>query len=182
MGFVYRNYRCDSCGLEMPDVFQARDEGPPPCPNCDVDMEKGVNTPKIHHAATTRKDEIQRGFAEDYGLSDMNTAGREGEAAAKAPPPPSNADKEKFMQAVSESTQQTAGVALNETQKKMAENFWNNPGSAPLPVPQVIGGQNPLAVAAPAAAMARSEGVDPIALLHKAKENIPYQVVGRHKF
>lgn len=74
---IIKEYRCLDCG----DAFETADPDPC-CPACSGEGERAFFTPPgIRSPSTKVKDQMVRGLAADYGLSDVNN--RYGEAVAK---------------------------------------------------------------------------------------------------
>jgi hypothetical protein len=77
---IIKEYRCLDCGT----AFETADKEPE-CPVCSsADSERAFFTPpSIRSPSTTVKDEMVKGLAADFGLSDLNN--RHGQAVKQAP-------------------------------------------------------------------------------------------------
>ena len=154
---VTRRYACDQCAHEWTYFHMNRDEPYPECPAC---MALAAQSLPSMFAITTNKsravDFAQKMAEEDYGMTDMNDNSREGDVAAKAPPPVQTAEAEALTMAMKE-----MNPDLTDGQAQAVKNFWQ-PGSSTA--------SNVANVAAPAAAEARNLGADPVEMLHKAEK------------
>lgn len=123
----------------------------------------------------------------ESGATDMHSSGRQGDIAAKAPAPVQSAEAEAMTRelvnanAVNESQANEFNAAAKNLFQPGQNGFWQGGPKLAQSGPKMItprGGApavDPMAVAMPRAAanakQARSEGVDPIALLHKNKQD-----------
>ena len=78
---IIREFQCLDCRT----AFESTDPDPS-CPTCTGEAERAFFTPPaIRSGATSVKDEMVKGLAADFGLSDLNS-NKHGEAVAKRPP------------------------------------------------------------------------------------------------
>jgi hypothetical protein len=171
VAYVQRRLLCD-CGFEWSALCLA-DEPNPECPVC---REVARRIPGRLNKRTARSkaiDYVQQMAEQDYGLTDFNDNQREGDIAFKAPAEPSTAETEALireaMQGQSANEQQVAG-ALHMLGMKKAADVWTHPGAmTPTPSNVGMGGGPSVPSFDPGqAGVARSEGFDPIGMLHDA--------------
>lgn len=191
MGYVRRVLKCDECGHQFELRQDSRDEIPAECPICaesavafDHMREKEEGEARILKMVDERRApgrfthkhqamKIAESMMTDYGMTDFADGGRQGDRAAKAPSAPHSAE----IQAMTREMVEARIIAEGEQAEafaKGASTFWqageSNAGLAEAAK------TNPMAaaihkapmVAPAAAAQARSEGVDPVSLFHKA--------------
>lgn len=83
---IIKEYRC----LDCETAFETADPDPS-CPVCSGEGERAFFTPpSIRSGSTSVKDEMVKGLAADYGLSNLNS-NKHGEAVARRPSPPAEA-------------------------------------------------------------------------------------------
>lgn len=160
---VTRTYKCstEACGHEFKHFHYRGDEPYPKCPQCGDDP----NWVPTSFATTTVKAKAMDYAANmmgDYGLTDMADSGRAGDVAAKGPAPIQSAERDQIMQSMAEVEQAARnGVSWG----------WHGGGGSGT----AAGPNGP-------AAVARADGVDPLALLHDAgkqgKVTMTAEVVG----
>lgn len=173
---VTRIYACDECAYEWRFFHMRSDEPYPDCPQCAADRARSLPTMfAITGTKAKAVDMAQRIAEEDYGLTDMNDNLREGDIAAKAPPPVQAAEAEALTRAMKDMAPE-----ITDAQAEAVKNFWQ-PGSsvAPQAMQQTV--------AAPGAAAARALGADPVEMVHKSAKKAEgaagpkYRVEGRAK-
>lgn len=183
-----RLYKCADCGVQFHEFV---DNKSTPlrvdCPECtkpaplDVAGEKAEGEERIRvmlesgkppgvRTNVSRAVEIAQRMAEDdYGMTNLRDNLKPGDIAAMPPPPIQSAEAQAIVR---EFVQAGAPPEMGKELQEQAKNFWQpNPAA--------------LATAAPGAAAARADGVDPVGLLHAAgKKGIlkpTYDVVSRAK-
>lgn len=163
---VRRTYKCNDCFLEWTERHDSADSPVADCPVCALKAEQ-VRRPV---AVTTNKsraiDYTQRMVEEDYGLTNFADNQRVGDNAIIGPSPMQTAEREAMTRAMVE-----AGLPaeLTQDQQQMAKGFWGSGTPAPTGNPVVDQVLQAAVQSAPAgAAIARSEGVDPVGLIHEA--------------
>lgn len=153
---VTRRYACDQCDHEWTYLHLSRDEPYPECPECAA--QAAASLPTLFAITTVKAKAVDHAFRiaqEDYGMTDMNDASREGDIAAKAPPPIQTAEAEALTMAMKEMVPD-----LTHDQAEGVKHFWQ-PGSSFTP-------SQTTALAAPGAAEARALGADPLAMVHQS--------------
>jgi len=175
---IIRTYMCKDCEQEFEVTCESND-GDPDCPNCArvLDWQPGMFAITGNKAKAV--DITQKILEQDYGLSNFKDNNREGDVGVITPPEASTSEREKVLRTLSEAAQATGAPSLNSEQAAMAAPFW---GGAPAPgATPMISREQLLAGAAQSTALADAEGVNPIALLHKAKPKMRIDVVARAK-
>ena len=83
---IVRTYRCDSC-QNIFDVTCESNDPDPECPECDkvLEWQPGMFSVKTNRSRSM--DLTQKVLEQDYGLDNFNDNLREGDVAAKGPPP-----------------------------------------------------------------------------------------------
>lgn len=160
---IYGTYRCDDCNTEFKGWRES--DGPyPDCPSCASPGAWAPQTPNIIGIKARAIDIAQRMAEETFGLTDINDNQRKGDIAAKAPAPINTAEADAMTRELI-----AAGLGTPEVAPHLqgyVKNFFgagNNGGGMMVDPAASIQG------AAPAAAAARTDGADPIALLHKGR-------------
>lgn len=156
-------YQCRDCNYRFRRTHNWGDPDPD-CPRCGTSpplVPQRVAAPAIIGTKARAVDIAQRIAEEDYGLTNMRDNLREGEAAFIEPPPP-----------------KVEGPPTRQTLTKPAF-LWG--GAAPASLAPVGGTSRAqlLQNATVASTMARSEGKDPMELLHRAKPRLVAKPVNR---
>lgn len=146
-----RIYRCPSCGKK----YKRIEEGPaqnPPCPDCgaaQIILPPRIAAPAIVGTKSRAVDEAYKIASEDYGLTNINDSGREGDTAFIPPPTPKPDPRT---------------IASPQL-------IWGGvqPSAAALTMP---GMPHLTAMGKQAAAVAKIEGRNPMQLLHQAKPKL----------
>lgn len=155
---VTRRYACDQCEHEWTFLHLKRDEPYPDCPRCEAQAAASLPTMfAINTVKSKAVDFAQKMAEEDYGLTDMNDNMREGDVAAKAPPPIQTAEAEALTRMMKDTVPD-----CTDEQAQAVKNFWQ-PGSSVAPAQATQ-------MAAPGAAAARQLGADPVQMLHKSEK------------
>jgi hypothetical protein len=159
----YGTYHCDECDLTFKSFREV--DGPlPDCPICVPDNTPfEAKAPAIIGNKAKAIDMAQKIAEEDFGLTDMRDNNRPGDVIVKSPSPIQTAESEQITREMMAVT--NAGPEVAPHLQQYVKNFFGaaNQGQTTIDPAASIQG------AAPAAQAARSEGVDPIALLHKSK-------------
>jgi hypothetical protein len=175
---IVRTYACDDCGSEF-EVTCNSDDPAPDCPNCARVLEWRPGMFAIKTTKSRAMDVTQDILEKDFGLTNFKDNQREGDVAAITAPAPSQAAKDAEIRQLSEVVQQTTGQPLTAQQHAMAQSFWGG-GNA---MQQAIPADAMLAGAKQNTAAADAEGVNPMALLHKAGKaghlKTPIKIVAR---
>jgi len=159
---VIRSYVCNDCQTQFEVTCESGSDGDPDCPSCSKVLQWVPGMFAISGVKSKALDLTQKIMEQEYGYSNFKDNTREGETVVMAPTPPTTSSNDALMQQVSEFAQSTA-QPLNPVQKEMAASFWGSGNQVPqIPVAQV------LASAKANAALATQEGVNPMALLHRA--------------
>ena len=175
---VIRTFGCDDCGLEF-EMTQGMNDPAPECPRCCTVLEWRPVSFNITGTKSKAMDVTQSILERDYGMTNFRDNMREGDTAAIAPAPPTQAQQDAQMRQISEVAQASGAPPLTQQQAEMAKAFWGG-GQTPL---QQIPAADMLAGAKSATAAANAEGVNPMDLLHKAgkagKLKTPLNIVAR---
>ena len=178
------SYRCES-GHEFSHWHNSADEAAPDfCPIC-VQKSKTDWIPDGAHIGGSARSKAERMAFEvardQYGMTDMKDSTREGESIVKPPPAPQG-DARALQDAI-DTSMQAARVQLNETQQKMASQFWG--AGATTPVQAAAANANLMGLARQATAETRAtEGASPMHQFHDAMRKNPqnqvkFKIVGR---
>lgn len=167
---VRRTWYCDACEHKWVVVTDADDPTIPSCPMC-LDEPVQHFEPFGVKTNASRAVEFAHKMAErDFGVTDLNDHLKKGDIAHKAPPPIQNAEAEAITQAILDAGGVPDRQRVAEHLKPLVKGFFGANGAAAGPqqgpIKQAI--DNAVATAPVAAAMARQEGSDPVALLHEA--------------
>ena len=162
--FKLGKYHCDVCDLTF-QGFREIDGPLPDCPICVPDLTPfEAKAPAILTNRAKAIDIAQKVAEESFGLTDMKDNNRPGDVIVKSPSPIQTAEAEAITRELVE-----AGVGTAETApelKQYVESFFG----ASNPQSMAMQAQTVAQAAAPAAAAdARRQGRDPLALLHGAK-------------
>lgn len=151
---IQRVYRCPACGERFKRIFIVEDRSEitdPPCPSCYIQpapVPDRIASPSIRTNKSRAADAAWEIAQADYGLTDMNDARREGETAFK-PPTPTPA----------------SGPGM----------IWGGAsggGGGQSNVTNMPSTQQMLSNARGIAAVAKSEGRNPMKMLHDAKPRL----------
>lgn len=175
---VVRTFACDDCGIEF-EVTQAMNDPAPECPQCCVILEWRPQSFNITGTKSRAMDITQGILENQYGMTNINDHMREGDIAAITPAAPSTAEREVQIRQLSEVAQVSGAPPLSRDQAEMAKSFWGG-GQTPL---QNVPAADMLNSAKAATSAANAEGVNPMALLHKAGKSgrlkTPINVIAR---
>ena len=163
-------YHCDQCDQRFTGWRET--DGPyPDCPTCGSGGSWAPQAPAILGNRSKAIDYAQRMAEEDYGLTDMNDNMRPGDVVAKGPSPIQTAEADQITREMIEAS--NGAPVVPEHLKSQVQNFFQ---TAQIPAgtsvtPEMAQAQVAGAIqgSSGAAAIARREGADPIALLHKAR-------------
>lgn len=174
---VVRTYACD-CGHQWTEYHSSSDDAYPDCPICAASEPKWVPQPlRITGDKSRAIDYAQQVAEEDYGLSNMKDNTRAGEAAAMGPAAETTAERESRAQREAEAAREVGArmTSASPEVQQAVKQFWGGAAGA-NPAARI----NIQAAGAQGAALARSEGRDPMAMLHKGLKSgsIP-QVKGK---
>lgn len=192
-----RMYRCPDCGHEWKHWHISKTEPAPPCElGCDesaivddeaearrghmADILASQQAPARGGSNRAKAVDMAYNMAEEqYGMTDMKDNLREGDMAFTKPAAVQTAEAEQITRELVQAG--ATPEAAQQTTAAIRGQFWQHEkGEQPrmMQAPQVGAGpgaqlmqavnSQPLAVASAGAAAARREGVDPVALLHKA--------------
>lgn len=157
---VRRTYACDECGNRWKVQCEANDPVPD-CPQCAMIPAQVFEPVALLGVKSKAIDVAQKMAEETYGLTDFNDNSRQGDVAAKAPPPIQGAEAEAITRAMVDAKMTTEAQA--EATKSQVQSFWQGGGTGPL---------NPqAAMAIGRQATAESKAInagDPISLLHES--------------
>jgi len=162
--FKLGKYHCDECDLTFSGFREVG--GPmPDCPICVPDLTPfEAKAPALLTNKAKAIDIAQKAAEESFGLTDMNDGNRPGDLIVKKPSPIQTSEAEAITREMVE-----AGLGTPETGpelKQYVESFFG----AANPQSMAMQAQTVAQAAAPAAAAdARQQGRDPLALLHGAK-------------
>jgi DNA-directed RNA polymerase subunit RPC12/RpoP len=160
---IYGTYACDDCNVEFKGWRES--EGPyPDCPHCGTKGGWAPQAPNIIGVKAKAIDIAQKVAEETFGLTDMNDNNRPGDIVVKSPSPIQTAESEAITREYMAMTNAPPEIAPHL--QGYVKSFFGAAEAGNMP------SANPMAQiqgAAPAAAEARSQGVDPIGLLHKSK-------------
>lgn len=198
-----RKYRCSDCGFQFEYTHVEKSEPLlTDCPNIDcasnavahdVEAERLEGEERIRRmvdsgippAMSTNKSvalkHAERAM-ESMGLTNANDGGRPGDRAAPTPTPPGTAEIEAMTRQAVEAKAITQQEATQFAEG--ARTFWQGGKQAPPGAARPPKLQQHINQAAPSAAVARQQGVDPIKLLHDGEKRtggIKYDVVARAK-
>ncbi len=176
---VVRTFACDDCGATF-EITQGMNDEPPDCPNCSRVLEWQPGRVNIIGNKSRAVDATQQILEQDFGMSNIRDNMREGDVAAMPAAAPTGAQIDAEIRTVAEYATQTTGApTLNQTQAEMAKAFWAG-GQTPL---QKVPAAEMLNNAKASTALANSEGLNPMTLLHKAGKKgqlrTPINVVAR---
>lgn len=174
---IRRRYQCDVCEHIFEDRVSSADAPLPDCPKCPKPVAAASPSAPLPGTGLTWKapmpallttkakaiDYTQKMAEEVYGLTDMNDNQRAGDIAYKPPAPMHTAEIEKLTREMAE-----AGMALNAIpleHREKAANYWQ--GGAGAAAETTIATE---AIYKPAAAAARAQGVEPIAILEEGRK------------
>lgn len=196
MAMVRRLYRCSDCGFQFEEWQDKKDalliDCPQRCTNTvapDIERESEEDAVRLKDMldsgvpparSTNRSIALKQAekAMESMGYTDFGDGGRPGDRAAKTPVPPQTSEIEAMTRQAVEAkaiTQQEASQFAEG-----AKTFWQGGKQAPANAPRPPKLQQHINAAAPSAAVARSQGVDPMKLLHdgeKKSGGIKYDVV-----
>lgn len=179
MALVKLLLRCEDCGFQFVHTQDKRDPVPADCPECpatsvvkDEERERAEGEARIARMvaegrppARTTNHSVAMKHAEqmmlETGQTDWNDSGKPGEIAAKAPSPIQSREIQEMTMAMKDAYNMNAEQA--QTYADGARNFWQ--GGVDIASPA---GGEVIQMAAGASQLARSEGVDPTAILHHA--------------
>lgn len=174
---VRRTFACDQCSLEWTTWRTRGDESIPECPQCALAARAAIGAPP---SLTTKSQavDIAQGAMEAMGYTNMQDNQRVGDIAFKQPSEPNAGERHVMTQAQAEMMREYEGATkLSESPQvpggfspaQMARDFFKGADGNPM---------NPLtAGAAVGAHVARGEGRDPMAMLHKTRPPINLDVV-----
>lgn len=189
-----RMYKCEDCGHEWKHWHISKNE---PAPNCELGCDTSAIVDDAAESGRGKMAEIleaqqapARGGStrakavemtyktmEEAGYTDMRDNLREGDNVVVGPAPIQTAEAEKITR---ELVQAGASPEAGQQIKQGMQGFWQHekapapqrtapmPGAGPGAQLMHAAQTAPLAVAAGGAAAARADGVDPVAMLHKA--------------
>ena len=89
---IIRTYRCEDCGDTF-DVTCESNDGDPDCPFCARVLQWQPERFSIGTNKSRALDLTQNIIEHDYGLTDLKDNLREGDVAAKGPPPPQGEER-----------------------------------------------------------------------------------------
>lgn len=177
---VRRTYKCGDCGNVFKVTQDAREALLADCPTCTAaaahdpvaEFEEGEariqkmaderRAPGVRSNVSRAVDLAHNMMETDYGMTDANDTGRQGDAAFKAPAPIQSREAQAITRQMVEAKAITEAEA--EPFVEQTKGFWQHQQGA---MPANVAAQVMQAGAA-GAAEARSAGVDPIALMHQA--------------
>jgi len=162
---VRRTFECDVCSTQF-SMWVARDSAIPDCPICELAARAAITSPPINGTHSKAIDIAPEIAEKDWGMTNLRDNQRKGDTAIVPPSPIQSAERDAMMQQMAE-----AGMPVNLTpeQQAMQKGFWGSGTPAPTGNPVIDQVLTAATFAAPAgAALARSEGVDPVELLHRA--------------
>lgn len=160
---IIRTYECPNCNQQFEVTCESSD-GDPDCPFCSRVLEWRPGMFAITGNKSRAIDITQNILETEFGMTNINDRQREGDVAAIAAPPPGGAERDAQIRQLSEAAQAYGQPALTPNQAEMAKAFWAG-GQTPM---QSIPAADMLNNAKLATAAANAEGVNPMALLHKA--------------
>lgn len=167
---ISRTYLCDDCQGQFNRLHWDRDEPVPECPYCASDAARNIpGTFNITGARAKAIDIAQQIAEEDYGLTNMRDNLREGDIAAMGPSAPQTAEREELVREMQATFGEAAGTP--ERLEQNIKEFWHTGGSkTSLPPEAQMARDQKVAEARMASTVARTDGADPIELLHKAEK------------
>lgn len=176
---IYGTYRCEDCDTTFKGWRE--NEGPyPDCPHCGEAGGWAPQAPNRIGIKAKAIDIAQRVAEESFGMTNMRDNQRAGDIAALPPSPIQTAEADAITREMV-----GAGFGTPEVAPHLQEYVKNFFGATSAGGGMTVDPMASIQGAAPAAQAARTQGADPIALLHSAKghgvgiENL--NVVGRSK-
>lgn len=169
---------CDDCGLEFLQRGYEDGEPLPDCPSCV--RASATQIPGMFNIGTTKSKAIdftQKMVERDYGLTDFADNQRAGDVAYKPESPMHTAESDALIR---DMIAVGAAPVMPDHLQKAAQDFWS---PKPLAAMAPANAGQLMQAAGGAAALARSEGIDPVQLLHEAGRkgdmDMKLRVVGR---
>ena len=172
---VRRTYRCDTCRIEWVEWVE-RGSVLPECAKCELEAVHKLGIPGVL-TNKSRAVDFAQATAESMGLTDIADNQRPGDIAFKPDAPMATAERERLIR---ESIEAGMPAPLEPDKQVLADNFFAaqqavNTGNQAMDM--IV--QNSIAMSGANAAVARNEGVDPVAMLHHDKTPMKLDVVSR---
>lgn len=166
---ISRKYLCDDCTGEFTRLHWDREEPVPECPYCASATARNIpGTFSITGVKAKAIDIAQQIAEEDYGLTNMRDNLREGDIAAMGPSAPQTAEREEIVREMQGAFGDAAGTP--EHLERNIQEFWHTGTPSSIPPEAQAARDMKVAEARAASAVARTDGADPIELLHKAEK------------
>lgn len=154
---IYGTYHCDDCEIQFKGWRES--DGPyPDCPQCNAKGGWAPQSPNIIGVKAKAIDIAQKVAEENFGLTDMRDNTRQGDTIVKSPSPIQTSEADAITRDLQAYTD--APPELAPHLKQYVQNFFGATNQGPS-----IDPLSTIQSAAPAAKIARDQGVDPIAML-----------------
>lgn len=160
---IIRTYQCTDCGIVFEVTLEHANDPDPDCPSCTRVLDW---VPRSFNIATVKSKAInvaQEILEQDYGLTNWNDSGKEGDIAAQMPVE-TREMREQKAQVMQEAAQLKDAQGNNPALQQAVKAFWAGGGGSAMPR-AVANNMLASAKVGQAAPKHLGGGVNPVAML-----------------